>query len=197
MTTRQNMTSARRQGFTLIEILAVAVILAIVGALVLPRLSGKSVVTAQLAAEQVSSLLGTFAFRSSLAGQPVSLLRDPDFGTIEVWILDIDPNRPDQPPAWRIDRFAKPLTLPEGIALSEVRIDGQRLVPEDWSVIAVPGMPRPRIELVLTSDKESEEITVVLDPRAGAPHRISAGGTTAIGRVPVDLDREGRGKELW
>lgn len=187
----------RRRGFTLIEIMVVTIILVIVGAIVIPRMTGKNVVTVQLAAEQASASLAMFAYRSSLAAQPVALRRDPEFGTIEVWVLDADLARPDQPPTWKIDRFAKPLALPSGTVLAEVRIDGQPLETQEWQVVSTPSMPRPRIELVVAAEEGDDEITIVLEPRASAPYIVQAGRTMEIGRVPIDLDREGRGKELW
>lgn len=190
-------TTLRRRGFTLIEIIVVTVILVIVGAMVIPRMTGRSVVTAQLAAEQTASALAMFAYRSSLSAQPVALRRDPEFGTIEVWLLDVDPEQPDQPPRWRLDRFSKPLTLPAGIVLSQVRINEQPLETQEWQVVATPSMPRPRIELVVASEEGDDEIAVILEPRASAPYLAQAGRTTEIVRVPIDLDSQGRAKELW
>ncbi|MBX3354728.1 MAG: type II secretion system protein [Phycisphaeraceae bacterium] len=192
------MRTVHPRGFTLVEIMVVAIILAVIGAMVLPRLVGKSSVTAQLGAEQLASMLGTFAFRASLASQPVALMRDGELGTIEVWILDTDPSRPENPPDWRLDRFSRPLQLPEGVVLSEVVVNGQRLMPDAWRVVATPGIPRPLMEFVLASEEAGDEITVVLEPRATAPFFITRSGrTTAIGRTAYDLDREGREKEPW
>jgi len=187
----------RRRGFTLIEVIVVTVLLVIVGTIVIPRMTGKNIVTTQLAAEQTSAALAMFAYRSSLAAQPVALRRDPEFGTIEVWILDTDLAQPDQPPTWHIDRFAKPFALPAGIVLAEVRIDGQPLETQEWQVVSTPSMPRPRIELVVASEEGDDRITIVLEPRASAPYQVKPGSTMEIGRVPIDLDREGRAKELW
>lgn len=175
----------------------VGVILAIIAAMIVPRLSGRSTVTVQLAGEKVAAMLATYAFRSSLAGQPVGLLRDGDSGLIELWIMDTDPERPDMPPDWRLDRFSKPLLIPDGVVLTEVRIDGQRLMPDAWRVVSAPGAARPRIEMVLLAEQTNDEVTVVLEPRGNSPYLIIAGRTNAIGRAAVDLDREGREKEMW
>lgn len=191
------MRSVRRRGFTLIEVLVVSIVLAIIGALIVPRIAGKSAITAQLGAEQMASMLATFAFRSTLADQPVALIRDGDSGAVEVWVLDINPDRPDLPADWRLDRFSKPLRLPDGVSLSDIRIDGQRLMPDAWRIVATPGVPRPRIEVAITTEEEGDEVIVVLEPRVSSPYFIHAGGTTAVGRVSIDLDREGREKELW
>lgn len=185
----------RANAFTLIEILVVAILLAIVGALIVPRLAGKQRLTTQLAAEQVSELLATLAFRSSLSSQPVALMRNIDNGAMEIWVLDGDPEQPALPPEWRFDRFTRPLILPEGVSLSSVRIDQMQLVPDEWRVVCTPGVPRPRIELVVTGD--DSEATVVLETRLSAPYTIQDGRSQAIGRTIVDLDREGRDRELW
>lgn len=185
----------RANAFTLIEILVVAILLAIIGAMIVPRLSGKPTLTAQLAAEQVSELLATLAFRSSFSAQPVALMRNIDDGALEIWVLDSDPEQPALPPSWRRDRFSRPLRLPDGVALTGVRIDHKQYVPDDWRMICTPGVLRPRIELVVSG--EDTEATVVLEPRSTAPYTIQDGRTTAIGRVTVDLDREGRDRELW
>jgi len=185
----------RPNAFTLMEILVVAVILAVIGAMIVPRLAGQRTFTVQLTGERVAEMLGTFAFRSSLAGQPVALMRNPETAQLEIWVLDMDPEHPDRPAEWRPDRFSRTCVIPDGVAVLEVRANGQRLVPDEWRVIASPGIPRPRLEIVIGDD--ATEITVVLEPRASAPYLTSEGRPQAIGRTPIDLDREGRERELW
>ncbi|MBM4111835.1 MAG: type II secretion system protein [Phycisphaerae bacterium] len=190
------MTTRRVNAFTLAEILVVAVLLAIIGALLVPRLAGKPRLTTQLAAEQVAELLATLAFRSSLSAQPVALMRGLEDGALEIWVLDMDPERPDLPAAWRRDRFSRPLRLPEGVALTAVRFDEKQYVPDDdWSITCTPGQPRPRIELALSGD--ATEVSVVLEPRASAPFIVQPGSSNEILRTSIDLDREGREREIW
>lgn len=189
------MSPRRPNAFTLMEILVVAIILAVIGALLVPRLAGRETFSTQLAGERTAEMLSTFAFRSSLAGQPVALMRDLDTAQVSIWVLDADPERPDLPAEWRRDRFSRVLDLPEGVSLLEVRVNGQRLVPDEWRIVASPGISRPRIELVVGND--TSEVTVVLEPRATAAYMLWEGRTDAIGRVPVDLDREGRERLPW
>ncbi len=185
----------RPNAFTLLEILVVAILLAIVGALLVPRLAGKPTLTAQLAGEQVAELLSTFAFRASLSSQPVALMRHSEDGALAIWVLDTDPERPADPPEWRLDRFSRPLILPEGISVSMVRADTVQLVDDEWTIVATPGIARPRIELVLGN--ADTEVSVVLEPRASAPIISRVGDEAPAPRAPVDLDREGRAREIW
>ena len=92
----------------------VGVILAIVGAMIIPRLAGSSRTTGQLAVEQVTEALATFAFRDSMTSQQVALMRDGETGHLEVWVKDVDQDHPDAPPDWRPDRFMRSIALPEG-----------------------------------------------------------------------------------
>ncbi|MFM7806416.1 MAG: prepilin-type N-terminal cleavage/methylation domain-containing protein, partial [Planctomycetota bacterium] len=51
-----------RRGFTLIELIVVSALLAIVAALVVPRLTGMARREADVAAERLAELLSMFAF---------------------------------------------------------------------------------------------------------------------------------------
>lgn len=173
----------------------VGVILAIVGAMIIPRLAGSSRTTGQLAVEQVTEALATFAFRDSMTSQQVALMRDGETGHLEVWVKDVDQDHPDAPPDWRPDRFMRSIALPEGIELAELVVGSERLAPDEWWIISAPGMERPRIEMRLTG--ETTDVTVVLDATSNSPYVVEGGRSEAILRQRVDLDRAGRDREPW
>ena len=184
-----------RRGFTLLELIVVSALLALVAAMVVPRLVGMSRREADVAAERLSELLSLFAFRDNAGVTQSAIWMNPDSGCIELWNLEADPNRPADPPDWVPDRFVQPVRLPKGVELAEVRSDGQSLGSDEWRIVGSPGGDRPRIELHLVAD--GFDSVLVLDRGASLPMRIDNGVTREGARAPIDLDQRGMDREPW
>lgn len=184
-----------RRGFTLLELIIVASLLALVAAMVVPRLLGLTRREADVAAERLGEILAMFAFRDTAGAQQTAIWMNPDSGCVEVWNLESDPTRPGDPPRWTPDRFVQAFRLPPGVELTEVVSDGQRMVGDEWKILSAPGGSRPRIEMRLAAD--GKEIVLLLEPSATAPVRYDDGTVRDGGRIAVDLDERGRDREPW
>jgi prepilin-type N-terminal cleavage/methylation domain-containing protein len=184
-----------RRGFTLLELVIVASLLALVAALVVPRLAGMTRREADVAAERLAEILAMFAFRDTAGAQQTAIWMNPDSGCVELWNLESDPTRPSEPPQWRPDRFVQGFRLPVGVELTEVSRDGQRMVGDEWKILSAPGGSRPRIEMRLVA--EGRDVTLLLEPSATAPVRFDNGSMLEGGRVAIDLDETGRDREPW
>jgi len=184
-----------RRGFTLIELIVVAALLAVVAALVVPRLTGMSRREADMAAERLSEVLAMFAFRDATGAQQSAIWLNPESDCVELWNLESDPERPAEPPQWVADRFVQAFRLPPGVELTEVSSDGQRMVGDEWRILSAPGGSRPRIEMRLAA--EGRDIVLLLEPSATSPVRYDDGSLREGGRVAIDLDETGRDREPW
>jgi prepilin-type N-terminal cleavage/methylation domain-containing protein len=194
------------RAFTLLELMIVILVLALLAALALPRLSGTESRRFDLTADRLSDLLMVFAQRDSMGGRPVALIHSADRNQIELLTLDIDPFQPDllaewRPDRlvpfaeWRLDRLVPSVPLPTGIRVVDCRVDGDLLVEQGWSIISEPGQERPVIEMTLASGDRMA--TLVLSPAAVAASRYDANSPAPYERASVDLDAAGRNREDW
>jgi prepilin-type N-terminal cleavage/methylation domain-containing protein len=184
-----------RRGFTLLELIVVSALLALVASMVVPRLVGMSRREADVAAERLSEMLSLFAFRDNAGVQQSAIWLNPDTGCVELWNLEPDPERPNEPPEWVPDRFLQPVRMPVGVELAEVRSDGQALGGDEWRIVGAPGGERPRIEMRLIAD--GFDSVLVLDRGASTPVRIDNGVVREGGRSAIDLDQRGMDREPW
>jgi prepilin-type N-terminal cleavage/methylation domain-containing protein len=184
-----------RRGFTLIELIVVAALLAVVAALVVPRLTGMSRREADMAAERLSEVLAMFAFRDATGAQQSAIWLNPESDCVELWNLESNPERPAEPPQWTPDRYVQSYRLPPGVELVDVFSDGERLPKGEWRIVSSVGGPRPRVEMRLLAD--NREIVLLLEPSASMPARIDDGRVREGSRVSVDLDKRGLDQEPW
>ena len=184
-----------QRAFTLAELVVVVVILAIAAVAVVPRLGGTARQEASNAVDRVAELVRLFAYREALGSQQVALWRDGADGRIHLIVKDRDPENPDEPPDWRADRFAAPVTLPEGLELVDARIDDRRVDPGEWNFASVPGGTRPKIELRFSG--HGVDSSVVLPSGSPSVFRVDADKPDPFARDMIDLDRTGRDDEPW
>lgn len=184
-----------QRAFTLAELVVVVVILAIAAVAVVPRLGGTARQEASNAVDRVAELVRLFAYREALGSQQVALWRDGADGRIHLIVKDRDPENPDEPPDWRADRFAAPVTLPEGLELVDARIDDRRVDPGEWNFASVPGGTRPKIELRFAG--HGVDSSVVLPSGSPSVFRVDADKPDPFARDMIDLDRTGRDDEPW
>jgi len=184
-----------RRAFTLLELVIVIIIIALLAAIALPRLAGTDARRFQATAERLGDLLTMFAQRESLGQKPVGLWHDPERNQIVLMVLDIDPDDPDAPPDWYIDRLVAPLSLPEGVSVLGVRVDGEWLGDIGWFLSNRPGEDRPIIEMSLAS--EDSFTTLVLPSSGVAARQLDGSAAMLAARTPVDLDSIGQSREDW
>ena len=184
-----------RRGFTLIELIVVSALLALVAAMVVPRLVGMSRREADVAVERLTELLSMFAYRDASGATSCAIWLDPDTGCVALWSLEGDPKRPADPPEWVPDRFVQPVCMPRGVELAEVRMDGRPLDGSDWRIMGSPSGERPEIFMRVVADGLDSEL--LLPPGAAVPMRTDNGITRERVRTPIDLDKAGMDREPW
>lgn len=184
-----------RRGFTLLELVVVAALLALLAATVVPRLTGMARRDGDVAAERLSELLSLFALRDNSGSVQSAIFMNGDNGCVELWTKEFDPNQPKLPPEWVPDRFVQPIRLPDGVELAEVRSNGQLLSPGEWRILGSPSGERPLIQMHLVADGFDSVIT--LAPGASVPSRVDNGMQREGMRTPIDLDQQGRDREPW
>lgn len=184
-----------RRGFTLLELIVVAALLALLAAMVLPRLTGMARREGDVVAERLSELLSLFALRDNSGSVQSAIWMNGDTGCVELWTKESDPEQPTEPPQWIPDRFVQPIQLPNGVELAEVRSNGQLLSPGEWRILGSPSGERPLIEMHLVADGFDSLLT--LAPGASVPTRVDNGVQREGGRAAIDLDQQGRDREPW
>ncbi|MHC4107383.1 MAG: prepilin-type N-terminal cleavage/methylation domain-containing protein [Planctomycetota bacterium] len=187
--------SAAARAFTLVEMIVVVIIVALLFSMTIPRFAGSERRTLQTSADQVADLLLMYAQRASLDHRPVGVWYDEDRRAIMLMIVDIDEQRPDAPPDWRLDRLVAPVRLPATVDLLDARADGEPVDLAIWPISNRPGQQRPTIEITLGAFEH--ETTVMLAAHAIAPRRIDWDDDVPAERIPIDLDAEGRTREEW
>ena len=184
-----------RVGFTVIEVLLTVIILAMLAAILVPNFTGMQRRQLLASVDRLEDLMSAYAYRDALGGQPVAIWHDPETNAITLLVLHRDPDDPEAETEWLVDRFTRPVVLPEEIEIVEVLIDRRRESLRDWLVTRVPGQPRPWIEIDLAGP--DIEVTLVVSPTSLSAARIEAGRAPRAMRMPVDLDARGADRERW
>ena len=123
-------TTRSSRGFTLVEVIVVAILLSFAALAVVPSLRANPSAKFQLATDQVMDLLSVYALRDRTGNAPVALQRQLDFEGMEV-ISDrlalLVQDETDGVTEWRIDPHVRPVELIEAISRDgiDVRLDGE------------------------------------------------------------------------
>ncbi|MSR40320.1 MAG: prepilin-type N-terminal cleavage/methylation domain-containing protein [Phycisphaerales bacterium] len=194
MTTTPTRTRSRAdlRGFSLLEVMVVAALLALLAAMIVPRMASVDRQRDETGIDSVADLLRMYAFRHSSMTQEIALWHDAETGVVSLWIKDIDPENPDGPRIWHEDRLSMPVQLPTGMTIDDALADGASVSMNPWTIATRPDGSRPRIELHILG--ETKVSTIVLEPWATGPQRLDLGEAS---RSVIDLDHEGRGFERW
>lgn len=181
-----------RKAFTLLEIIIVIIMIGIISAMVLPRLTGNRSREFTLTAERVADVVLMYAHRNATSNQPSALQYNTD--TKEFALLTKIKDEDER--YWEYDPLAKPIYLPnwlDGESLS-IFADGDYTDTSQWPLTASPGEARPLIEITL--DWENRSSVISLAPHAIGP-KLWLDGVGAEPIMPIDLDAQGRGQEEW
>ncbi len=183
---------SNRKAFTLLEIIIVVIMIGIMSAIVLPRLTGNRGREFTLTAERIADIVLMYAHRNATSNQPSALQYNME--TKEFSLLTKIEDEGER--YWEYDPLAKPIYLPswfEGESLS-MFVDGDYTDTSQWPLTAAPGEARPLIEITL--DWENRSSVISLAPHAVGP-KLWLDGVGTEPLMPIDLDSEGRGQEEW
>jgi prepilin-type N-terminal cleavage/methylation domain-containing protein len=188
--------NSNRRGFTLIEVMVTVVIIALMAAMIVPRFAGNDVRSFKLAVEQVSDLLMMYAQHESLGQKIVGLHQNAGDNSLELLLLDSQ-DLTGRTGDWTTDPFVKPVKLPTFMLETDVEIyaDNERVDLTEAPLSNELGKDRPTIMIVLRGANENAAIT--LYPYAVSPEVVSSYSNTSTGRMPIDLDTTGHGREDW
>ena len=189
-------TSRRHRGFTLAEVLVVAVVMMLLAGLIVPRITGLQGRRNELALEQITDLMTMFAYKESIGDQQVGIWMDPQRDAISLMILDVDPEAPSEPAFWRRDVLVPEVRLPEGVRIAEVLENQLRMNTDgEWFIKSVPGEDRPMIQVRL--EAPGMDTTLTLLPHSHSPYRSEDSGESEGFREAFDLDDAGRTRDVW
>ena len=183
-------------GFTLMEVIIVVAILALLAAMVVPRMSGISRQKGDVAIESAASVLASFAFHDSTGGMPIALSFDGDYRQLELQILEPDPSSGSGRPSWRVHPFTQPFTLPDDVEITSITSDGEPLNPDDFFITTRSAGDRPAIEMTIESPGQDAVITL-------SPYGLAPVVNRRTDKFPImvrersDLDDMGLDREDW
>ena len=195
---RHTPTIRRSRGFTLVEVIVVAILLSFAALAVVPSLRANPSAKFQLATDQVMDLLSVYALRDRTGNAPVALQRQLDFQGMEV-VSDrlalLVQDETDGVTEWRIDPHVRPVELIEAISRDgiDVRLDGELIDTEGEPIAHRPGEDRPDILVLLRQEDLQLTSMIRLSPWSIAPSRDGR----AEAMDEIDLDGLGRSEVDW
>jgi len=167
------------------------VILGVVGALVVPRLTGGESRRVRGAAEAVAETLGALAARDAMLSQPLALLYDAERNALHAQVLTRGEH------SWRPDRLIPDAPL-GSVRLASVRVGHAELDTQTLRVELTQSQPREAIRVVLTDERGTNPWRAELAPGAlRAVVREGDGADAPASEEGIDLDEAGREREPW
>ncbi|MBT7351825.1 MAG: type II secretion system protein [Phycisphaerae bacterium] len=191
-----------RRAFTLIEVIVVTVLMAMLAAVLVTRLSGAASREFDIATEKVSDLMLMYAIRSEFAAEPVGITVDPNRNSLSLVIRRGE--RDDMNNGWMPDLSVREVRLPDFLPVQQMEflVDGDSVDPSDKPITNLPGQPRPGLEVTLSSNDSrlARSVRLTLTPSALRPLRQDSMRNEPISSIPrtsIDLDTSGRWQEDW
>ncbi len=191
-----------RRAFTLIEVIVVTVLMAMLAAVLVTRLSGAASREFDIATEKVSDLMLMYAIRSEFAAEPVGITVDPNRNSLSLVIRRGE--RDDMNNGWMPDLSVREVRLPDFLPVQQMEflVDGDSVDPSDKPITNLPGQPRPGLEVTLKSNDSqlARSVRLTLTPSALRPLRQDSMRNEPISSIPrtsIDLDTSGRWQEDW
>src|SRR4051794_30046245 len=141
-----------RSAFTLIEIMVVLIIISILAAMFVPKLTGNEKRQFRMTVDQVADLLTVYAQRESNGQKVVGLQFDPGRMELALVEIDTDNSRPGIPADWKVDHNVAPVHLPSFMRPEDLMVyaDGQLMDITSWPLSTTIGQDRPQVEVTLT-----------------------------------------------
>ncbi len=213
---------ARSTGFTLLELVVVITMIAILAAVLLPRLTGQPQRAAEAEAIAVQRLLSAAAERSTLAGgQRLAIEYSTIDGVSKLAVVSRDEQSSAQPTrrgsaspgrsgaAWKQEPLIEPVEFTH-LDVKQATLDGRRLDARSWLAPLGASQVRPTIALVLEPRGKATSTAYRIDllpdsvaalRSAVALDQLGVSGSRALSGGPlsrsIDLDATGRGDSPW
>jgi type II secretory pathway pseudopilin PulG len=178
--------------------IAVMIILGILAAAIVPRITGSAARQAEVDARNVQRMLSIAAERSSLWTQPVAIDFQADrFDLLSPRTSSESATQTPGAVRWGPDRLVEPVTLTRA-KVRRAAVDGQPLKPDAWRITFSPAQPRPVVELEIGIPNQPDAWTIALTPEATSATRTALGAAKSqASATVVDLDDAGKGTARW
>jgi prepilin-type N-terminal cleavage/methylation domain-containing protein len=185
----------RRRAFSLVEVLAVIVILAIVATVAVPRFSGWGDRQAREDAAAVADILSTAARREAQTIQKVAIEFRGDTG--EVAMLTLTRASLAEPGVWSRDPLV-PVAQMRSATFRSILVDGVELDPKHARVeFSGNSGARPFVDVTVAGDQGRSVWRVLLTPGSMQARVSTPFADAGISEETVDLDAVGRSGEPW
>jgi prepilin-type N-terminal cleavage/methylation domain-containing protein len=186
--------TSRARAFSLVEVIVVIVIMGVLAAVTIPRITGMAGRRVRATAESLADLLATAARRESLTSQQSIVGYRKDLHAISLSVL-VATEGESSSAMWVEDRLAPSVNLGEAV-IQAVEADGGAMDPMEWSFDFLPGVRRPGLAIVLSDPANRERWRVELP--SGAAHAVvSQAEFSGLLDQSIDLDAAGAGSAAW
>lgn len=181
----------------MIEMIVVLVLIAIMAAIAIPRMTGNDTREFKNAVDQVSDLLTMYSQRQNLGQKMVGIYHNRHRNSLELVLLDTDGDPTNHIATWRPDPYVKPVVLPAFMLENDIAItvDGDAIDASEYPITSAIGQERPWIEIAMRGAGERAVLT--LSPYGVAPALSASFATAGVHRAKYDLDAAGRSREDW
>ncbi len=185
-------------GFSLVEVVAVVVILSIMAGLVAPRFVDQGPRRERAEAEAVASLLTAAARRESITGQRLALDFDAKAGRLRMMTFrrGADHGGGEAAWSWQEDPLTPAAEL-DLLGVHSAETDGLELPRERWRLELLGPSPRPDLVIVLAGGDGQARWTVALASTSDTAGLARPGEAAADLTPSVDLDAAGRRDQPW
>lgn len=191
----------RRNGFTLVELICVVLILAVTAGLIAPRLSTNDTRALDIKANAIADLFSYIAKQDALSGEPMRLEFDREDNTLELLVLRRANLRDTlNRTRWQRDPLAPIIDLNE-VTPATLYLDGGPAPLDRWSVEFPATDIRQTVVLTLAgataSGRELRWYVELLPYETKATIRTATDARDPMRDRSIDLDAVGRGESPW
>ena len=193
--------NSSRLGLSLLEVMIAVSILAIISALMIPRIGANKQRSFDKTSEEIGDLLMMFGMRTREGRTRSGIYLDPETSSLE--LLRLNRSNSNNEDSWAKDPFVNPISLKQSPNDNPIEVifyeDQSPINISIWPLSVAPGEQLPSIEVVIRqADLENR---LIMPSHALAPVLIRQNQILQEKDdsylQPIDLDAEGRSREDW